>query len=135
MKTEPQYEINLVGIGYHPEWVHEDYNPTGLRECYPTDDGTWISAAWDSNADTWYDEESDTAPERFIPMDNIKSIMLTGHDLSTVTIVDNAVLEEVRMALFACECIQPCRVPVAGGNLCKRCLALAALSKLSPEKK
>lgn len=35
--------------GYHPDWVDEDFNPDGIRECFWTgseDEPHWFCAAW-----------------------------------------------------------------------------------------
>lgn len=46
--------------GYSKEWIHEDYNPRGIRSCFINGDGTdWVSAKWCNSQDYWHgDDES-----------------------------------------------------------------------------
>lgn len=48
-------------IGFSDQWMHEDYNPNGVRECFLMDDGSWVSAEW-NNVHDCYDTDTDTAP-------------------------------------------------------------------------
>lgn len=45
-------EDGMEVIGYHPLWIHPDYNPEGLRVCFHND-GKWISAVWDNEQDCY----------------------------------------------------------------------------------
>lgn len=36
---------------WHPDWVDEDFNPTGIREGYRLEDLGFISFKWDACAD------------------------------------------------------------------------------------
>lgn len=40
-------------MGYSPLWIHEDYNPQGIRECFLRDVDVWLSASWNNEQDTW----------------------------------------------------------------------------------
>lgn len=46
-------EIGQPVLGYSPEWEDEDFNVSGMRECFLMDDGCWLSAKWDNDADCW----------------------------------------------------------------------------------
>jgi len=52
-------------LGYSLDWVDEDFNPAGIRECHycglSVDDAEWISAKWCDSQDFW-DADTDTAP-------------------------------------------------------------------------
>lgn len=47
--------LGIPVLGYNPEWVNEDFNPKGVRECFASDGGEdgWISAKWDSDSDCY----------------------------------------------------------------------------------
>ncbi|WP_157665591.1 hypothetical protein [Marinobacter salarius] len=64
----PYYEYPQTGkpvLGYHPDWVDEDFCPDGVRECFTFGDGTeWQSARWDGYSDLWVVE--DGAPTLWI---------------------------------------------------------------------
>lgn len=47
----------FVVIGHSEEWKDPDYNPTGIRECFILDDGTWVSAGWNNVQDTYENGE------------------------------------------------------------------------------
>ena len=49
---------NTVVLGYSPEWVDEDFEPEGVRECFVQNDNEWNSAKWNNDQDTWENEES-----------------------------------------------------------------------------
>lgn len=52
-KTNPP-DMCLPVIGYHPEWVDEDFNPKGVRECFRYGDGTdWHTAKWVDGPDVY----------------------------------------------------------------------------------
>lgn len=52
-------------IGYNPDWVDEDTNPEGVRECF-LGGGGWINAEWNSYQDVY--ETRETAPTHWQPM-------------------------------------------------------------------
>lgn len=64
--TEPLPEVCVPVIGHSTNWIHEDFNPSGIRECFRMDDGTWISAEWNNTHDC-YDTDNTTAPEFWMP--------------------------------------------------------------------
>lgn len=47
-------EVGVPVLGYHPEWVNEDFNPTGVCECWIDEDGEWTSAQWDNDQDSYH---------------------------------------------------------------------------------
>lgn len=53
VSPEGMPEHGFPVLGYNPDWVHEDYNPTGIRECQQCD-GEWSTAAWNATQDDWY---------------------------------------------------------------------------------
>jgi hypothetical protein len=47
--------------GFHPNWIDEDFNIDGIRECFICGDGDqWVSAAWNDYADCY--ETTEEAP-------------------------------------------------------------------------
>jgi len=52
-------------LGFSPEWIDEDFNPDGIRECHysglSVQDAEWVSAKWCDSQDYW-DADCDTAP-------------------------------------------------------------------------
>ena len=53
-------------LGFSSEWVDEDFNPRGMRECFLNGDGGWISAKWFDYQDTYVNGEG--APEFWMPL-------------------------------------------------------------------
>jgi hypothetical protein len=52
-------------IGYSKEWIDEDFNPRGTRECFKIQGGEeWISAKWNDYHDC-YDTDNTTRPELY----------------------------------------------------------------------
>lgn len=60
--TERLPEPCVPVIGHSSKWIHEDYNPSGIRECFRMDEGYWNSAMWDNEADC-YDTAQSGPPE------------------------------------------------------------------------
>jgi hypothetical protein len=54
-----------VVLGYSKEWVDEDFEPNGIRECF-YNDGSWVSAKWFNDQDTWF-ADYDTVPTHWMP--------------------------------------------------------------------
>lgn len=59
-------------LGFSPEWIDEDYNPQGIRECFKNGNGTqWISSRW-NNYHGYYvtddSEEYGTKPTHWMPL-------------------------------------------------------------------
>lgn len=58
-------DLPLIGepvMGYHRDWIDEDFCKDGIRECFLFGDGSeWQSARWDGYSDQWIVE--DGAPE------------------------------------------------------------------------
>lgn len=55
-------EIGQPVMGYHPDWIDEDFCKDGIRECFLFGDGSeWQSARWDGYSDQWIAE--DGAPQ------------------------------------------------------------------------
>jgi hypothetical protein len=58
-------EFGEILLGYNPDWIDEDFNPTGVRECFTYDDGTrWMSARWENDQGGW--STSDEAPTHWV---------------------------------------------------------------------
>ncbi len=47
----PEYEEVL---GYNEKWIDEDFNPDGIRICFPDGDGNWTSAKWNNEQDHYH---------------------------------------------------------------------------------
>jgi len=62
-------------LAWHPDWVHEDFNPTGVREGFWCDEGYFMSCGWDSCNDV-FTTEDDIIPyfwaEKIMPTGNIQ---------------------------------------------------------------
>ena len=44
-----------VVIGFNPDWIDDDFNPKGVRECALYGDGTeWMTARWCDLHDQWH---------------------------------------------------------------------------------
>lgn len=54
-------------LGFSIEWIDEDFNPDGIRECFIDDDGKWISAKWFDYQDTYTNDER-TKPTHCMPL-------------------------------------------------------------------
>jgi len=51
-------EIGQPVMGYHPDWIDEDFCKDGIRECFLFGDGSeWQSARWDGYCDQWIAED------------------------------------------------------------------------------
>jgi len=61
-KPEP-----LEVIGFSCEWIDADFNFSGTRSCFITEDGLWVSARWSNNADG-YVEDKETKPTHWTPI-------------------------------------------------------------------
>ncbi len=60
--------------GYNKNWINEDFNQEGIRECFLADEGYWTSAEWDNEQDCW-DADNKSAPthwkRRTPPVENL----------------------------------------------------------------
>ena len=54
-------------IGYSKEWVHPDFNPDGLRECFVNGDNGITSARWSNDADQ-YITDNDSRPTHYLEL-------------------------------------------------------------------
>jgi hypothetical protein len=64
-KMVPPYGAPVVG--FSPEWVHEDFNPQGFRECFLNGgpmDTFWCCAWWNDGGDCY--ETSNAAPTHWM---------------------------------------------------------------------
>lgn len=60
--------VGAVVIGYHPDWVDDDFNPTGVRECLLNcEEGEWLSGKWYDCQEGWKIED-ETPPLQWTPM-------------------------------------------------------------------
>jgi hypothetical protein len=64
-------------IGFHEDWVDEDFNPNGTRVCFQNDGERWQSARWYDSQDTYINGEErvfgdktdgSLAPSHWMPM-------------------------------------------------------------------
>lgn len=60
-------------IGFHPDWVYEDFN--GTRIGFMTEDGRFLSAAWDYRDDL-YVTESDLIPTHWQSIEPVPQKLL-----------------------------------------------------------
>lgn len=83
-KTKRADEIEV--IGYHPKWVHPDFNPQGIRVCFYNPDHGWYSAFWCNDHDCYHTASTDTveglyhemvAPEKWAHRPNAVEIIPT----------------------------------------------------------
>lgn len=60
-------------IGFHPEWIDQDFNPNGTRIGFIGGDDTFISARWWDYQDTYVNDEN-VMPTHymFIPTNPLK---------------------------------------------------------------
>lgn len=49
---KPEHCIEV--LGYHPDWVDEDFNPDGICLCFLMDEGEWTVAKWCGLHDEWH---------------------------------------------------------------------------------
>lgn len=61
-ETNPLRPEDGEVIGYHPNWVSEDFNPEGRRVGFIDDDGAFLSANWCNDQDTYFTDLDDTTP-------------------------------------------------------------------------
>ena len=70
-ETLPDANLGPV-LGFHKQWIDEDFNPKGIRECFVYGDGSeWQSAKWDGYADQWI--TSDEAPSHWQPLPSLEA--------------------------------------------------------------
>lgn len=53
-------------LGYAEDWIHDDYNPSGIRECFCDGDGFWQSPEWNNYQDVY--ETGDGSPTHWQPL-------------------------------------------------------------------
>jgi len=71
-------EFGVPVIGYNREWVDEDFNHRGLRECFIYGDGTqWHTAKWVDGPDC-YETTDDDKPTHWAPMLNSAALSANG---------------------------------------------------------
>ncbi|MNS37847.1 hypothetical protein D3C72_700800 [compost metagenome] len=58
-------------FGYSKEWINEDFNPEGIRECHycgtSIEDAEWQSSKWCNSCDEWHAD--DTVPTHWLPFE------------------------------------------------------------------
>jgi hypothetical protein len=69
-------------IGYSPEWECEDFNAAGIRECFLTDEGNWLSAKWDNDQDCWRTDDR-TAPTQWMNLVGMTPSKIFQHRVKT----------------------------------------------------
>lgn len=61
-------EFGVAVQGFNPEWIHEDFNPQGVRECIRNDhEPEWQTAAWNNDSEQW-DTTEKAAPTHWQPL-------------------------------------------------------------------
>lgn len=58
-------EVGVMVLGFSTGWIHEDYNPAGLHECFLMDDGFWTFSRWNNSHDCW-DTVTGYGPEKWL---------------------------------------------------------------------
>ncbi|HCM34142.1 DUF551 domain-containing protein [Chryseobacterium sp.] len=70
IKNEDLPEQGTKVIGFSKEWIDEDFNPDGTRECFHCGldviTTEWISAKWCNYHDCWHDDTK-TTPSHWMP--------------------------------------------------------------------
>ncbi|MCT4181624.1 DUF551 domain-containing protein [Elizabethkingia anophelis] len=70
IKNEDLPEQGTRVLGFSSEWIDEDFNPDGIRECHycglDIDDAEWVSAKWWDYQDCWIGDEG-TKPTHWLP--------------------------------------------------------------------
>ncbi|WP_273210755.1 hypothetical protein [Runella zeae] len=64
-------EFGIEVIGFHPDWVHDDYNPNGTRIGFfqeGIDEPFFSSAMWDNEADCYEIDEKMPTHYMYIPL-------------------------------------------------------------------
>ncbi len=75
----PQQGIPV--IGFSEDWVCDDFNLDGQRECWINGDGYWVSPKWFDEQDTyWTDEVSSPTHWRKRPASPIAQIPTTNNN-------------------------------------------------------
>lgn len=70
LTSEAPIEIGVEVIGFHPEWIHEDFNPNGTRLGFfqdGIDEPFFISVKWDNESDS-YENDEELIPTHYMPM-------------------------------------------------------------------
>lgn len=80
IKIEKDSDLPEQGIrvlGFSEQWIDEDFNLEGIREChvcgFNLENSDWNSAKWDNNGDCW-DADWETKPTHWKKMDLITPI-------------------------------------------------------------
>ena len=61
-------------LGFRSEWVDDDFNPSGLRECFVCGDGSaWHNAEWLDYQDCY--QTSEEAPTHWMPYPCTKAML------------------------------------------------------------
>lgn len=61
LQQEDAFEV----IGFHQDWIDEDFNPNGTRVGFIGGDGTFISARWSDYQDC-YTEDDEIMPTHYM---------------------------------------------------------------------
>lgn len=65
-----QPEVGIEVIGFHRDWIDEDFNPDGIRICFLNGDEQWYQAMWVDYQDSYNTYVSETGPSHWIPRPN-----------------------------------------------------------------
>lgn len=63
-------EQGVEVIGFHPDWIDEDFNPQGVRVCFINDDGNWWQAWWVDYQDSYETYITESGPSYWVPKPN-----------------------------------------------------------------
>lgn len=79
---EQMPEFGTPVIGYNRQWIDEDFNHRGLRECFIYGDGTqWHTAKWVYGPDC-YETTDDDKPTHWAPMLNSAALSANGGEVT-----------------------------------------------------
>jgi len=73
MSENPLTQDTGEVIGFHPDWINEDFNPNGTRIGFIGGKGTFISAFWLDYQDS-YTEKDDVMPTHYMIIPSTKSL-------------------------------------------------------------
>lgn len=81
--NEQMPEFGVPVIGYNHQWIDEDFNHRGLRECFIYGDGTqWHTAKWNDGPDC-YETTDDDKPTHWSPMLNSAALSTNGGEVKS----------------------------------------------------
>src|SRR6476620_8833751 len=80
-------EINTEVLGYHIDWVDEDYNLSGICVCFLDGEHDWTVAVWCNSCDDWHSHSTaDEATEE--ELEAAKKQVPKGYKLEAPTSIE-----------------------------------------------